>query len=78
MRVTNRKLQARRTRSVGAFIALSGLAIAFLGGGGMLGGMKHREQDLDTAGIFVLCGLGVALPGFIALVLASVRSRRKQ
>jgi hypothetical protein len=30
---------------------------------GLLGGMKHREQDLDTAALFVSCELGVALMG---------------
>jgi uncharacterized membrane protein len=59
----------------GAFVVLLGLAIAFLGGSGLLGGMKHREQDLDTA---VLCGLGIALLGFIVLVWVSIRSRRNR
>jgi hypothetical protein len=62
----------------GAFVVLLGLAIAFLGGSGLLGGMKHREQDLDTAVLFVLCGLGIALLGFIVLVWVSIRSRRNR
>jgi hypothetical protein len=44
---------------------------------GLLGGMKHREQDLDTAALFVSCELGVALMGFILRVWVSVHSRWK-
>jgi hypothetical protein len=48
----------------GNFIVLLGLVIAFLGDFGFLGGMQHREEDLDTASRFVFCGFGLVVLGF--------------
>jgi len=44
---------------------------------GMLGGMKHGEQDLNKA-LFVYCGLGATLMGFIVWVWVSMLTCRKR
>ena len=38
----------------GNFVVLLGLVIAFLGDFGFLGGIQHREEDLDTASRFAI------------------------
>ena len=60
----------------GNFVVLLGLVIAFLGDFGFLGGMQHREEDLDTASRFVFCGLGLVVLGFILQMWNWIRNRR--
>ena len=60
----------------GVFMIALGLVVGYMGAAGWLGGMKHREQDLDTIAFFVIGGLLVAVIGFVLLVWSAVRLRR--